>query len=120
MKNQIFSAVFIILMVSCGNEGGVLTPPEGDCDWKYYKVADVLKNEEAIIQKREVSSSVTLFYIKVTSRTLPVYLSACNLPTSFQKDGIKIRISGDILTYPGIEKINTEVYPFKILTIQAL
>lgn len=45
-------------------------------------------------------------------------LTPCNLPIEFQKDSLKVKISGYMLSFPGMEYMDLTAFPFEVTEIQ--
>ena len=55
-----------------------------------------------------------------TSKIRTGFLRPCNLPEQFIKEGQKIKISGDVLSYPGFEKLDKYAESIYLTSVEAV
>lgn len=98
-------------------EDQVKTPK---CAPKDHTPSKSFLNETAeVVDMREVQPGRVqpAFYLEATSVDR-LYLYACNLPEQAKRHGLRVKISGHLLTYPGIEGSNREALLSELTSIQ--
>lgn len=64
------------------------------------------------------SSSTKLYLIDAGSETGTIPLDPCNLPARAKIDGLKIKFSGYLVSFPGLEVLNVRALPFQLTNIE--
>ena len=79
-------------------------------------------NERArVVDMREVQPGrvQAAFYLEATSVHY-MYLYACNLPEQVKKHGLRVKVSGHLLTFPGIELSNSEALICELTSLKVI
>jgi hypothetical protein len=93
-----------------------------ECAPKDHTPSKPFLNETAkVIDMREVQQRRVraAFYLEATSVDR-VYLYACNLPEQVKKHGLRVKISGHLLTFPGIEVSNREALICELTNLKVI
>lgn len=111
-----FILLIACLLISCQRETPV-TSPLPACADREYTTGSTLTNEEGTVRQSKHADPATgqpMYYLDRPG----VSLHACNLPDSAKVNGLKIRFTGQLLSFPGMETLNMEALPFRLLTYQ--
>lgn len=86
------------------------------CRDTIYTVAKVYDSEldGKIIQRREDG----WLYIECPAVSTALLLRACNLPKSIYERGVIIKFTGNLLSFPGIERAQIFARPFELTTLR--
>ena len=79
-------------------------------------------NERArVVDMREVQPGRVqpAFYLEAPSVNR-LYLYACNLPEQAKKHGLRVKVSGHLLTFPGIELSNVEALICELTSLKVV
>ena len=93
------------------------------CNDRAYTATDSFNNVEGVIIKRVRTGptpTTTLWYIEAPKVVNWMPIAPCNLPEKAKQDGLKVKFSGHLVTYPGLERINVEALPFELTSITSL
>lgn len=85
---------------------------------RQYSRTSAVTEVSAVVKMGTVNNQPVGYWIHPSENTKITPWAACNLPTTFQKDSLKITVSGYLLTYPGFELLNVAALPFEITAIQ--
>lgn len=88
-----------------------------NADLQYGRTSAVTE-VSAVVKMGTVNNKPVGYWIHPSENTQITPWVACNLPTTFQKDSLKITVSGYLLTYPGLELLNVAALPFEITAIR--
>ena len=75
-----------------------------------------INQDSATIVAFTVSNQQTIY--QIAWKGSPVSMSPCNLPTAFQKDSLKITLSGYFVRSPGASLVDISNLPFEITEIK--
>ena len=64
------------------------------------------------------SSNTKLYFIDAGSETGTIPLDPCNLPAKAKIEGLKIKFSGYLVSYRGLEVLNVRALPFQLTNIE--
>ena len=80
-----------------------------------------LSETAKVVDMREVQPGrvQAAFYLEATSVDR-LYLYACNLPEQVKKHGLRVNVSGHLLTYPGIEGSNREALICELTSLKVV
>ena len=76
-----------------------------------------------VVERKRNSTSPVLYYIDAPAtykNTIHLPLYPCNMPESVKQDGLKVKVSGHLLTFPGEELLNREAYDFELSSLEIL
>ena len=88
-----------------------------------YTRSELIRDIPALVIAQKIGGQLSGSYIiqptpYSASSQSPTPWRPCNLSQQFQIDTLKIRVSGYLLTYPGLELMNIAQLPFEITDIQ--
>lgn len=124
--------VFALLLSSAGCEKGS-TLPKGQkgeqdgnpadtrltCNWQTGATVDsTLTNY--ISEVRQISDSLFVLRASGLKKVFKGYLGACNFPKEARINGLSLKISGYVVTYPGIMLEDIVANPFEITSFQII
>lgn len=68
----------------------------------------------------EVVQAGDLFMLKSTGikKTYTGYLGPCNLPAAAKKNGLAVKVSGYLVTFPGINERDLAADPFELTSVE--
>lgn len=118
MKRAVYLLVLLNVLMACQKD-----TPEAqrsrcpNADYQYSRTSAV-SEVSAVVKMGTVNNKPVGYWIRPSENTQITPWAACNLPTSFQKDSLKITVSGYLLNYPGFELLNVAALPFEITAIQ--
>jgi hypothetical protein len=111
----------LTILLSCDSQD--VAPRQeslASCNDKEYTVTGHFNDVAGIIVKRirtGPTPTVTLYYIQAPEVISWIPIAPCNLPEEAKQDGLKIRFSGHLLTYPELDRINVEALPLELTEI---
>jgi hypothetical protein len=73
-----------------------------------------------ISKVRQIGDSLFILHADGIKKAYTGYLGACNFPEEAKKDGLSIKISGYLVTYPGMAEDDIFANPFEITSYQIL
>lgn len=116
MKCALTLFLLFAFLTNCDNK---VDPTATTCvypDNKLARTSEFIKDVPATITSVTYSGQQTSYEIRRAGTSAP--LGSCNLPPTFQKDGLSVTVSGYLLTFPGMEYINLSPLPFEITDIK--
>ena len=92
--------------------------PRLKCSWPANSTVDSILTDYT----SEVVQFDSLFILRATEirQANTGYFGACNLPKDVRKNGLAVKISGYVITYPGIQDQNFAANPFELTTIEVI
>ena len=77
--------------------------------------------EGTVIERKRKPTSPVLYYIEAPAaygKTIHLPLIPCNMPEAARQDGLKVRFSGHLLTFPDEELLNREARDFELSSME--
>lgn len=118
---RILTLFFLLsILVSCGKDKfESQVPPCSDSP--FTRSADYVNKAIAtVIATKTGNQSVGGYHIQPSGGPQVTPWIPCNLPKQFQKDSLKINVSGYLLTYPDFKMLNMSKIPFEITDIESV
>lgn len=104
-------------LISCHKDGIDSSNSSCTCpDSQLTRTTRFIDQEQATITAFTSSSQQAIYQIAWGGS--PVNMSPCNLPPAFQKDSLKVTLSGYFVRYPGQSLIDIGNLPFEVTEIK--
>ena len=120
---RLMSLLLSISMVQCQNAGIRATQNKlPGCAPEDHTPSKSFFNERAkVVDMCEVQPGrrYSDFYLEAPSVNR-MYLYACNLPEQAKKHGLRVKVSGHLLTFPGIELSNSEALICELTSLKVI
>ena len=128
-----YPAIIMALMLSSvACEKGSTLPngqkgePDGEsidtrltCNWRAGSTIDsTITNYTTEV--KQVGDSIFILRANGLKKIFTGYLGACNFPKEAQKNGLTLKVSGYVVTYPGITLEDIMANPFEITSYQII
>lgn len=102
-----------------GEPDGIPIDPRLTCTWRTGSVIDSTLTDY-ISEVRQVGDSMFVLRASGFKKIFTGYLGVCNFPKEAKKDGLSLKISGYIVTYPGLMLEDIIANPFEITSFQII
>ncbi len=89
------------------------------CNWRDGSSVDSIFTDY-ITEIKQIGDGAFIMRATGIRKVFTGYLGACNLPEEAKLDGLAIKVSGYLVTYPDINKEDIAANPFEITTYQIL
>ncbi len=79
--------------------------------------------EGTVVETKRRPNSPVLYLIQAPAtyeKTVNLPLFPCNMPEAAKQDGLRVKISGHLLTFPGEELLNRGSYDFELSSMELL
>ena len=113
MKTNFFLVLAIVLFTGCDKVDPVSLP---GCNDDMYGNAERFRTFKNVNAYVDTLSNATVYCIKEANSD--VLWIPCNLPEEYKKSKLAIRISGNMLYFPGSETWNTIGIPVELTSIK--
>lgn len=108
--------------IPSGKEGASDNSPADTrltCNWRTNSTVDSTLTDY-ISEVKQVGDSMFVLRAAGLKKIFTGYLGACNFPKEAQKDGLYLKVSGYVVTYPGILLEDIIANPFEITSFQII
>lgn len=102
-----------------GEQGGTPADTRLTCNWRTGSTVDSTITNY-ISEVRQVGDSMFVLRAGGLKKIFTGYLGACNFPKEARKNGISLKVSGYVVTYPGIMLEDIIANPFEITSFQII
>ena len=123
IKKYTISVLSYVLLGFCGCKKSDVPPIKSlSCKWPAdysveAKVIDIIATVYQVVQK----DTAYVIQNPTPSTGFLSFWLACNMPEKAKKNGIKVKISGYIISFPGIENVVFKHgRPFELISIEYL
>ncbi|RDB06395.1 hypothetical protein [Runella aurantiaca] len=122
IKKYTISVLSYLLLGFCGCKKSDVIPIKSlSCDWPpNYSVEAKIVDIVTTVHQSFWEDTAYIIRNPSLTDTAPFW-GACNMPDKAKKDGIKVKVSGYIITFPGIEGVQFKHgRPFELISIEYL
>lgn len=130
---KVYPAIISALLLSSVACEKGSTPPNGQksepngapidtrltCNWRTGSTIDSTLTDY-ISEVKQVGDSMFVLRASGLKKIFTGYLGACNFPKEARKNGLYVKVSGYVVTYPGILLEDIFANPFEITSFQII